>query len=135
MNLVDRALALLGATQDPAAWHPDDPRTVLLKLDDELLLRITESLDGQTLELAVAPGWVDWSGRAPEERTLQAEQADPHRPEVQDGLCVLEDGLVVLTRRWPRAALDAALLREEVMHCRALHRGWRPMLRDRPPAD
>lgn len=138
MKLSTALAALLGPSPVSA---PAEALVRALLVDEDVLIHLHEDPLGLELALSSTPGRVPWplwphTGTRP----WWDSQPHPDHPQASSALRLDPDSRALhLIERWPRAALDAVTLCQQLQAHAQRHRAWRqclaPAADERPPAD
>jgi hypothetical protein len=123
LQLIKTWLAELHGWPADQAWPGSNEHGLVITLDGDVGLSIAPSINGETWLLASCPGHAPVADGGAEPGWYEA--PDPVLPGASDGVLIGHaDGLTMLVRSVPRAALDRERLRIELRHCLKRHREW-----------
>jgi hypothetical protein len=125
MNPAQRLLQEVCGALNPDDWRADDEGHHFITLDNDVVVTLSASLDGNEWLLTSSPGSLgsDENGEASFTPKI-AELDDPELLGAVDRVVCDATSLLVLQRRIPRAMLDAAQLRSELHRCLQMYRWW-----------
>jgi hypothetical protein len=113
----------------PDDWRADEEGHHFITLDNEVVVTLSASIDGDEWLLTTSPGHLGAVERDDAGPSMKvAEQDDPElRGAIDRVLLVDTTHLLVLQRVIPRAMLDAVQLRHELHRCLQMHRRWQAL--------